>query len=430
MKKKILNLLVILLLTTFLFILTGCGDAQVSVNPLNPGEIGQPQQPEQTVAQGEDREIASVKNPFTESNSESIVTLSRGMGTSYVVNESGKIQYELEGIDGEYSNGYVYSKNNNNVKDLKSNTVIATGDADTTCVGVTSGGYVLQNVVKEELAGKVYKSQIIDKTGKVIWSHENKSSKPEYFKAVYGDYVIYLTNTYSNQKYTIIDAKTGKTTSTGYCSVAGYFEYKIKGKYMLIGITANNDHYSIFNMETGELINTKLSHIHKILNDKYVYATPLWGTVGIYSTDGTLVKSLEEGKVQDIYYYNNKYYVISTTGFYYTLDDKFTYVDQPVKINSVYKEIRPTQYGIYFTTGESTSTNKNTKTKTINVNDKQYFIKESDFEADKDVTAKAKQIAGVIDFQDEVGKSSFAKNLSNNNIIIDLSTGDQIYLTR
>ena len=63
-----------------------------------------------------------------------------------------------------------------------------------------------------------------------------------------------------------------------------------------------------------------------------MYATPLWGTVGIYTMDGELAKDLTEGEVDDIFYYNGTYYVISETGFFYTMNDSFEYVKQPAKM--------------------------------------------------------------------------------------------------
>lgn len=448
MKKKILYLATIVVLGGLLFVLTGCGEpgyqtyqalAQEKVQVERP-TIEQ-QQPIQDVSATLSGRISNVITSFTEDNDEAVVRLNgSSMSTEFVINESGNILYTINSST-EYSNGYTFSSTGGTITDLKTNKEIAKNTTEVTCVGVTKSGYVLQNVEKEELAGKVYKSQIIDTNGRVTWSHENKSSKPEYFKAVKDDYVIYLTNTYSNQKYTIINAKTGKEIETGYCSVAGYFEYKIKGDYLLIGISANNDYYSIFNTRTEELTNTKLSHIHKILNDKYVYATPLWGTVGIYDMEGNLVKDLDEGKVKEIYYYNNKYYVISETDFYYTLDETFKYVDEPVKISSVYNEIRPTKYGIYFKIGDSDTdyySSSSTKSKKIDASsvlsddssDKQYFIAEDDFKANEDVTSKATLVSGLIDFQEEVGESAFARISTGNYCLINLRNAQIININR
>ena len=48
--------------------------------------------------------------------------------------------------------------------------------------------------------------------------------------------------------------------------------------------------------------------------------------------EGKLAKDLTEGEVEDIFYSNNTYHVISKTGYYYTLNDSFEYVKEPKKM--------------------------------------------------------------------------------------------------
>ena len=221
------------------------------------------------------------------------------------------------------------SKRVNYVKDLRDNSIKVEGTDLIELVDITESGYILEKVTIENLAGEKYESRIVDMQGNVIWKNEDSKSI-EYFQTVIGDYVAYRADR-AGGNYYIIDAKTGKSIDTGFSCIPGYFECIPFGDYLLTGISANNDKYIVIDLKNFKKINTNLSHVHKILNDKYVYATPLWGTVGIYTMEGKLAKDLTEGEVEDIFYSNNTYHVISKTGYYYTLNDSFEYVKEPKK---------------------------------------------------------------------------------------------------
>lgn len=89
------------------------------------------------------------------------------------------------------------------------------------------------------------------------------------------------------------------------------------------------------------------------LNENYV----LYENV-IYDNSAKEVKSLEDGRgVRSILYKNNQYWIVTTSGWYYILDDEFNEVLKPVEINSAI-DYRLTKYGLLV---EVTETNESGK---------------------------------------------------------------------
>lgn len=386
MKKKILSLISVIALLAMLVTFTGCGNNSEEVQQ-NGETNGEQNNGEVVTSNGQ--KISTIVQAPDEDTGEAVIKLGDDYSKSYVVNSSGEIVYTIDNqyMGYTYKNGYVY--NTQEVVDLSTGEAILTADANTEIKGITKSCFILERVKKEELGGTKYETKVVDKTGKSVWSEEQDRSSLEYFKAVGGDLVVYLPNTFSNVNYTLIDPRTGKTADLGWHSVAGYFQCERQGDYLLVGISANNDKYKVVNVNTGNVTDTGLSHVKVIFNDKYVYARPLWGTVGIYSMDGKLVKDLTEGSVEKIAYLNNKYYVQSETGFYYTLNENFEYVTNPIKINdTLYSDIEIRPYGIEFT-----------------ANGQKYYINEADFKPDTDMTSTATLLEGTL--SNTTGESAF-----------------------
>ncbi len=107
------------------------------------------------------------------------------------------------------------------------------------------------------------------------------------------------------------------------------------------------------------MINTKLSHVKKLLDDKRVYAEPLWETPGIYNyEDQKLLKGFDEGGIVHFAEYNDKYYIISQTNFYYVIDDNYNYVKEPVKLpdDMTYNSVEFKEFGMVIKKGAATGT--------------------------------------------------------------------------
>ena len=397
-QKRILLLILSIVLLVSIFTLTGCGP-QIGGTPTgnneaqNGGENQQAQEtPNNNIQQGTST-VLTVVYGFDDGRTESLIKYSDD-SNYYVINKEGKVVYTIsdEYMDistsrVKYSNGYLLINTErygasgeetkiNYVKDLRDGSTKLEGNETTELIGITESGYVLERVKIEALGGTTYESRIVDLSGNVVWRSED-NYQVEYFETVVGDIVAYAGSSYSG--YSLINAKTGKTIDLGFSCVKGYFDCFVFGDYILTGVSANNDDYLIIDINNFKKIEPKLSHVHKILNDKYIYSTPLWGTVGIYTMQGKLAKDLTEGEVEDMFYHNGTYYVISKTGFFYTMNDKFEYVKQPVKmLEDTYEDIEIGQYITTFTV-DSTS----------------YYMQTSQFDPSQDLTQTASQ--GTLD---------------------------------
>lgn len=436
MSRKVKNI-TILLLVTFLCVtlitLTGC--VNNSAQTMQEG-METPNGTLQTQVQGSiatedsqqgELQVSSIIQEFDENRSEALVSLEND--TNYnVINTEGKIIYSfsksslpshVSTSDLKYYNGYLLVNDESPtsddevvsfVKDLRDGSTKIEGTDLIECVDITESGYVLERVKVESLEGETYESRIVDINGNVVWKNEDNWSVT-YFATIVGDYVAYLPNTYSNQNYILINAKTGKTIDLGFHSISKYFDCQVFGDYLLIGSSANNDNYCVIDLKNFKKINTGLSHVHKILNDKYIYATPLYGTIGIYTMEGELAKDLTEGKVDDIFYFNDTYYVLSQTGYFYTLNSSFKYVKQPAKmLEDTYSRINIGQYVTSFTTKKDITS---------------YYMPTSQFDPTKDMTQGA-QLGGILCSQGNVG---FIRN-NNTSKLMNLETMQEITITK
>ena len=381
MKKTFLTIGTIILLISVLFILTGCEKQNNSESTTETKEVN-------STSRTNDKEFSSVEKNFDENTKEAVVTI---QAKYRVINENGDILYEIEddNVPLDLKDNFTYrngllavdydntalDKHTSYIKDLKTGEMIVEGNDKLECIDVTQDGYILEEEAKEELGGSSKEAKIVDKSGKVIWSESNNGS--EYFKVIEGNSVLYLDFA-GVGTYKVIDAKTGKVTDLGFSCSANNLVLQKTGKYALINDSSNDEkHYFVVNTEDGTAKNVGIGGIKQIINDKYVYAVPLYKEKGIYTMDGTLVKDLSEGGVKNIYYADNRYHIISDTNFYYTLNDNFDYINEPVKINEEYTNITPTECGVYFEKGQDG-----------------YVISSDKFKADQDITGEAKKLEG------------------------------------
>lgn len=384
MKKKCLKIFSMALLVVILCTLTGCSDKDVSTNPVeesqNTSSTELLSNSVSNLASSEKNDdgikILSVVQLQDVDTEISLVQLSEK--TVSVINERGEV---IKTIDEEnsdkllyqsyaYKNGVIYKDIDKNEKtqikdkdikeviDLDTSKVIVEASDKVTIEGVTTSGYILTINTVENLSGTTYESKVIDKTGNTLWSKEYKY-QPSLFRAVGKDFILYSDS--SSENISFVDVNTGKTTELEFDN--GGLKCERYGDLLFAGVDENS--YAI-NLNTGEVISIDLNRVQKILNDKYVYATPLWGTEGIYTMQGELVKDLSEGGVKEINYKDNIYSIFSQTDFYYTLNDNFEYIVQPTKVHEDYGYLTFRPYGIEF----------------IN-NNYLYYIKDSDFKADE-----------------------------------------------
>lgn len=284
-QKKILILILSVFLIVTMFTLTGCGprigtEGQGGNETQDGGEVqsgdnqGTPNDNGQQGQQGQQL-ISSVLQEFDEHRSEALVKFSND-NNYYVINRDGKAVYSFSepnvptysASDMKYYNGYLlvnretssYGEEEqrlNYVKDLRDGSTKLEGTDSIEYIDITESGYVLQRATIESLGGTTYESRIVDLNGNVVWKHEDNYSVT-YFATIVGDVVAYCANTYSDENYTLINAKTGKTIDLGFHCVAGYFDCQVFGDYLLVGVSANNDKYSVVDLNTFTKTNTRI----------------------------------------------------------------------------------------------------------------------------------------------------------------------------
>lgn len=353
MKKYVMSFFVIILV----LFLTGCGSSNSDL-----GLKDDKDKPNPPVA---NKEIVKIVKGYEEGNDEAIVKLEND-NKYYVVDD--KILYSFEEkeenenffkIRDKYLVVYKISKKErvNYILNLETGKKIYEGTDILEYIDITEDGYVLVKEIKEELSGTTYKYKIVDKNGKETWRDDDSYYNANMFKAIYKNVVVYSDISYNTFK--IIDAVSGKETDFGLTGHNSYFEYHVYGDDILMGISANNDKYRIYKVSENTMINTKLSHVKKLLDDKRVYAEPLWETPGIYNyEDQKLLKGFDEGGIVHFAEYNDKYYIISQTNFYYVIDDNYNYVKEPVKLpdDMTYNSVEFKEFGMVIKKGAASGT--------------------------------------------------------------------------
>ena len=391
MKKKIIGLGIAVILVVLLLLLTGCGQEQETKNTNSKNN--------ETIISDSNNEnyvITNVIKSFdtfdTYITDGAVVQLNNNKDICYIIDGEGKILYEIndqnivnaKNINVSYMNGYICYNNNmgtSYVTDLRTGNKIVEGSKTIECVDVTYDGFILQKITNEQISGTTYQVRIIDKDGNIIW--EDSAEKTSNIDTLTDNYVIFDN--------ILINAKTGKTTDLGVD--AG----KIGGKVQYNHIIVDN---IIYDMNTDE-IKLKFEgkeEIENLLNENYFYTYS-----GIYNVnDGTLEKDLTEGHIKNIYYKNNKYYVISDNGFYYILNDQFEYVYDPTKIlTTAYPEAELTNFGVAYTGFE-------------NGERIQYYISYDEFKADEDLSSIEKKVP----FESFMGGSDGVRVCTNRDYII------------
>ena len=399
MKKKLVYLVFIMILTISLFVLTGCSENNKTENSnseSNNATISSATTDNYTIT----NIIKSFNDFDTYITDGAIVQLNDNKENCYIINGEGKILYEItdpnivnaSNVEVSYMNGYVCYNNNQGtsyVLDLRTGDKVVEGSKTTECLDVTYDGYVLQKITNEEISGTTYQVRIVDKEGNVVW--ESGAEESSSINTITGNYAIFDSRCYEYNSV-LINVKTGKATDLG---VDGVLE-GVKAKYNHIVINSS----IIYDMNTDSIV-LKFENkdkIENLLNENYFYTYS-----GIYNVnDGSLAKDLTDGNVENMYYTNNKYYVISANDFYYVLDDNFEYTYEPTKIlATAYPEAKLTNYGVSYTGFENGETI-------------QYYIPYDEFKADEDLSS----IETKVPFKTFTGGSDGVRVCTDKNYII------------
>lgn len=335
MKKTVLTILTVLLLFAMLVLLTGCGASKVDVE--------QPTNNENKTATTEEIDVIEV---YATSDNYAIV---RGNDSNiYIIDNTGKVQGQL---DSEPFN--------------------ASTDSLKTRITNEGNALVLSSIGSNG-------TKIYDKSGNVILE---KTSSESYDELSDDDYTIKSTKT--------SDFESGNTTTREIVDLQGNVKKKIEGtdSYTYVGghIWSVSNGRSFYNDDTDKSFNndTDLSYNFRTEDEKtyplsdggvYIKNTAIILGSGevktnnenfklsdiiaidedyyynkedktVYKWDGTKVKELSSGDgaivIEKI---DDKYYVKSGTGYYYTLDEKFESQSEPFKIESE-KNLRTLTFG-------------------------------------------------------------------------------------
>ena len=323
MKKKILGVLVVIMLIITLAILTGCGNKGESVNN------GANQSENNTQVENKEGEV--VTNVYATSDKYAVVVAN---GKTYIIDNNGKKQGTLdfqiseEAVVKINNNGYVYygaSYEKNKILD-KSGKVIYENDNDTIYNYITEDNYTLRTSTKSDFEnGESKQKDIIDMSGNVIKTLEDETS---YYYL--GGSIWYC----SGEEKSLYNEKTGNMV------IADGNFYSDNLRTFGGGVNSNIDYKNIEN--GGAFIESvyitsdlKCEDIDKksYLTDKYYYNIE---DDSIYKYDGTKVKELSSGKgYKSIYFGEDKYYVQSGTGYFYTLDKDFNQIEAPYELGEL-----------------------------------------------------------------------------------------------
>lgn len=324
MKKKILGVLIVILLIITLVALTGCGNKEESVN--NGAKQSENNK------QVENKEGEVVTNVYATSDKYAVVVANK---KTYIIDNNGKKQGTLDFQISEgavvkiNNNGYVYygaSYENNKILD-KTGKVIYENDNDTTYNYITEDNYTLRTSTKSDFeSGEVKQKEIIDMSGNVIKTLEDETS---YYYL--GGSIWYC----DGDEKSLYNEKTGNIVSTDNYNIyynnlreyAGGFDANIEYKNIEDGGTFINSLYITADLKCEDNNNKKY------ITDKYYYNTE---DFSIYKYDGTKVKELSSGKgYENIYFGEDKYYVQSGTGYFYTLDKDFNQMEEPYELGEL-----------------------------------------------------------------------------------------------
>lgn len=272
-------------------------------------------------SKSEDEESDSYCHVMAFSDKDELMVASKIDGY-YVVDYKGNIKGKIDGSCGSettimnnyiYTNSKVYGENDYNyVFDSKGKEVYKVNGA---IGGVSENGYCITEEDEENMArGKYLQYNIIDlKTGKSVYEKDYDHVQNGFQEFKYSNYKDYFIKEESNSEIAI-DAKTLE-------------EYK---NY------ASNKEY--LKNESEELKDLKMPYYNGGTNYSGsniidVNKKLLLKKGNIIDFDGNELKDVSEGDVKYISSYGDNIFVVTETGYVYTLDKNYEYKVKPQKIS-------------------------------------------------------------------------------------------------
>lgn len=337
MRKNLLLTGIIFMLILMLVILTGCGDKKSNTN--------QNQEVENVTSNNEIQanktgiEIKEIVQRFTDG----IAVVKDNNNNQYAIDENGNVIVKSKDSDENvyYSNGYISVGNYIYDSDGKE----ITHDENKTYGNVSKSGYVSVVIKSEDVSGKQYIEQIEDLQGNKISDSYTLYSTDSDFVYLFEDF--YHVYDRENEEYLLINAKNNeiKNLEEVLYKDGGRLSYapdRIKkfGNLYLISTDVYNAwcvNSDFSKVTSAEPRYDNLGYtVNKIILDKYMIGKGNQGgnadEIRAFDLDGNMVKDFSEiGNVKAIEEYNNIIYIISETGYIYTMDENFNYIIQPEK---------------------------------------------------------------------------------------------------
>lgn len=356
MKKKILSLGIIAVLIVMLFALTGCGNKENNTN---------------TNVQKENlnEDIISTNTTGIEIK-EVIEKFDNGLALvedenkyQYVIDETGNVIYENENKQDVFvSNGYISV--GNYIYDNKG--MVVAQDENKIYGNVSKSNYVSVQVKSEDVSGTTTVVQIEDLKGNKITDFTQSFSSNQVIndiKYLFGDF--YTVYDRENEEHLLINAKNNEIKKMN--EILDGFKNSFESLY-IIGQDGNwyyagaNSKYWIINSDFSKVISNKQYYkddeykCSKVILDKYLIGngsrSAIADKIVAFDLEGNMIKDFTEiGKIKSITDYNDIIYVISETGYIYTIDSSFNYILQPTKTE--YENLFKTKDGIWASKGKN-----------------------------------------------------------------------------
>lgn len=340
MRKNFLLTGIIFMLILMLVILTGCGDKKSNTN--------QNQEVENVTSNNEIQdnktgiEIKRIDQEFMDG----IAVVKDNNNNQYAIDENGNVIVKSKDSDENiyYSNGYISV--GNYIYDSSGKEI--THDENKTYGNVSKSGYVSVVIKSEDVSGKHYIEQIEDLQGNKISDSYTLYSTDSDFVYLFEDF--YHVYDRENEEYLLINAKNNEIKNLEEVL------YKDGGRlsYAPDRIEKFGNLYLISERSNAWCVNSDFSKVtsatprydgfgytvNKIILDKYMIGEGNQGgnadEIRAFDLDENMVKDFSEiGNVKAIEEYNNIIYIISETGYIYTMDENFNYIIQPEKTEYV-----------------------------------------------------------------------------------------------
>lgn len=354
MKKKILSLGVIAILIIMLFTLTGCGNKESNTNT----NIQKENLNEDTISTNTTGiEIKEVIEKFDNG----LALVEDKNQYQYVIDESGKVVYENENKQDVYvSNGYISV--GNYVYDNKG-MVVTQGD-NKTYGNVSKSKYVAVQVKTEDVSGTTTVVQIEDLKGNKITDYSQTFTTYGVNNIEYLFEDFYTVYDREKEEVLLINAKNNEIKKVEEiidgCDGEPYV-YEQYGNWYRVRTNGDLNDWFI-NSDFSKVISNKQYYnddeyeCSKVILDKYLIGngnkTNTSDKIVAFDLEGNMVKDFTEiGKIKSITDYNNIIYVISETGYIYTMDSSFNYILQPTKTE--YENLFKTKDGMWASKGKN-----------------------------------------------------------------------------